>query len=224
MTVQDAMSWARAHEVLAEVAKTGHYDLVQLSADDLPALLPCLPLWYPDIVVGAESVHLDPAFYTREVALAGAPLDRPIFPILVKHGPVPIALVTYEMNALSRTISSRLGVIDPAHRGSGLALLGPILLERLGRAIGAELAYYFATLKTKHQQVLAERSAYTLVGIVPGYDRDMVRPGEVRRVYEAVYAKVLVAPEQVSVPTAAVMTAKTREVWRALFGADPAQE
>ena len=51
-------------------------------------------------------------------------------------------MITFEKNALSRTITCRLGAVDPQHRGT-LGLLGAMLLEKVGRAIGAELAYYF---------------------------------------------------------------------------------
>ena len=97
-------------------------------------------------------------------------------------------------------------------------MFGPLLLERIGRAIGAELAYYFATLKTRHQQVLAERSGYTLVGIVPAYDRDMVSAGKIKRVYEAIYAKVLCERSELFEPDVDSFTARTRAVWHSLFG------
>jgi hypothetical protein len=39
---------------------------------------------------------------------------------------------------------------------------------------------------------LSPASGYQLLGFVPGYDREEVAPGVVKREYEAVYAKVLV--------------------------------
>jgi hypothetical protein len=92
------------------------------------------------------------------------------------------------------------------------------LLERIGRAIGAELVYYFATLKSAHQQVLAERFRYKLVGIVPAMDRSVTGPGEIKRVYEAIYAKVLVDEGQIAAPPADALTVRTRAVWDVLFG------
>jgi hypothetical protein len=190
-----------------------------MRADDVGVVTEKLAEWYPDIRVGMESPHLDRDFYLEQASLDGYP-DTALLPLVVRHSEDGIvAVITYEKNALSRTISSRLGVLSREHRGSGLALLGPILLERIGRAIGAELAYYFATLKTRHQQVLAERTGYTLVGIIPANDRVMIRPGEVKRVYEAIYAKVLVDRAELVEPDVESFTAQTRAVWNALFGA-----
>jgi hypothetical protein len=161
---------------------------------------------------------LTPEFYFEETTLADAEDERPIFPIVAKQGDGVVAMITFERNPASKTITCRVGAVAPAHRGSGLALLGPLLLEKIGRAIGAELAYYYATLKTPHQQVLAERMRYELVGIVPAFDRSMVRPGEVKRVYEALYAKVLVGAEAISVPSEDGLTIRTKAVWETLFG------
>ena len=52
----------------------------------------------------------------------------------------------------------------------------------------------------------------------------MIRPGEVKRVFEAIYAKVLVGDEAVFMPTEQALTVRTRAVWRALFGEPDAEE
>jgi hypothetical protein len=67
--------------------------------------------------------------------------------------------------------------------------------------------------------VIAERMRYRLVGIVPAVDRAMIRPGEVKRVYEVLYAKVLVGDDAISMPREDAMTARTKALWSALFGA-----
>jgi len=169
------MNWSRAVDVLRETKTASGYELMQMHRNDVPETVAHLRKWYPDIVVGAESGHLTPEFYYEQTTLAGEESERSIFPIVAKHEGAVVAMITFERNALSKTITGRMGAVAPAERGSGLALLGPLLLEKIGRAIGAELAYYYATLKTPHQQVLAERMRYELVGIVPAFDRDMVR-------------------------------------------------
>jgi hypothetical protein len=215
---QVPVDWKPALAVLSETKMPRGYVLGRLRRAEVPDLVDRLRAWYPDIVVGAESCHLRPEFYYEQTALAESEQDRQILPVVAKQGDVVVAMITFEMNRLSLTITSRMGAVAPEHRGSGLALLGPRLLESIGRAIGAELAYYFATLKSAHQQVLAERLRYRIVGIVPAFDRDMVRPGEVKRVYEAIYAKVLVNDQDVAVPEQGVLTARTRAVWNAVFG------
>jgi hypothetical protein len=211
------MTWSGALTAIQAIKVPNGYELSQLREDDVDLLVKRLRDWYPDIVVGAESCHLSPDFYRKHTLLAGRDDERPIFPVVGKHRSEIIGVVTFERNLSSRTIFGRLGALAPEHRGPGLGLLGPLLLEKIGQAIGAELAYYFATLKTPHQQVIAERRRYQIVGIVPAFDRDMVRPGEVRRVYEAVYAKVLVGDDAVEVPPEGALTARTRAVWKALF-------
>jgi hypothetical protein len=215
------MNWYNAREALATFKPPTGYELAQLEREDVPHVVAGLRSWYPDVVVGAESCHLDPDFYYQKTMLADVTEDRDVFPMVAKHLNGIAAMMTFEKNGHSRTITCRMGAIAPDHRGPALALLGPMLLDNLGRAIGAELAYYFATLKTPHQQVLAERLRYQLVGIVPGYDRDMVRPGEIRRVYEAVYARILIGPDRIELPLLDALTSRTQALWKAIFGALP---
>lgn len=211
------MEWLQAEAGWTALELPAGYDIEQLGAEDVDTLTECLRAWYPDIVVGMESPHLDPAFYHAHTSLRGG-VDRAVLPLVLKHQHAGIVgAVTYEKNPLSRTVFGRLGALAPEHRGA-LGLLGPMLLERVGRAVGAELVHYYATLKTRHQQVIAERAGFTLVGIAPAHDRDMVSPGEVKRVYEALYGKVLVEGHDVLVPDRSQLTARTRKVFEALFG------
>jgi len=212
------MSWSQAIAVLRETKTAPGHALMQLRRDDVRELVTQLRDWYPDIVVGAESCHLTPEFYYDETALADGEQDRAIFPIVAKHEASMVAMMTFERSVRSRTMTCRLGAIAPAHRSAALGVLGPLLLESIGRAVGAEMVFYYATLKTQHQQVLAERTGYRLVGIVPAFDRSMIRPGEVKRVFEAIYAKVLIGDDAVFVPTEQALTVRTRAVWHALFG------
>jgi hypothetical protein len=54
------------------------------------------------------------------------------------------------------------------------------------------MIYAMATLKIPHVQRAFEALQWQLIGITPGYDREMVAPGVVKRVYEAVYAGILI--------------------------------
>jgi hypothetical protein len=217
------MSWGPGLAYVASMNLPAPYALSQMTATDVPDVIARLPHWYPDIQVGMESPHLQADFYTAETTLADSIVERDVLPLVIRHpSNGVVALTTYERNVLARSITSRLGVLAPEHRGT-LALLGPMLLEGLGRAIGAELAYYYATLKTRHQQVIAERREFQLVGIVPGHDRDAIATSEVKRVYEALYAKLLVSSDEVFVPSRSALTARTREVWAALFGTAPTE-
>ena len=50
---------------------------------------------------------------------------------------------------------------------------------------------------TCHMQAKFELLGWQLIGIIPGFDREMVKPGIVKRAYEAIYTKVL-ADERIS--------------------------
>lgn len=217
------MSWRAGLAVLSSIPLPPGYVLSQMSEADVPLVTALLPTWYPDIQVGMESPHLEADFYRTHTQLVEVSEDeRPILPLVIRHeGDGVVALITYECQPLAGSIACRLGVLAPEHRNGSLALLGPWLLEELGRATGAELAYYYATLKSRHQQVIAERRGFQLVGIVPGHDRDMLAEGQVKRVYEALYVKLLVPAEHVHVPPRECLTARTREVWSTLFGSEP---
>lgn len=212
------MHW-QPDAVLAAFEAPAGYRLEHARPADVPELTRRLREWYPDIVVGAESGHLEPSFYQREVFLQGGAADAPSIALIARPegGDAIVAALTLTYDPRARSISSRLGAVDPAHRNSTLGFLGARLLETFGRAMGAELAYYFATLKSRHQQVIAERFGFDPVGIVPAFDRDMVAPQQIRRVYEILYAKVLIAPSGVLEPDPAVMTARTRALYNHLF-------
>ena len=66
-----------------------------------------------------------------------------------------------------------------------------------------------------------ERLGWQLIGITPGYDREMVKPGVVKRVYEAVYAKVLVGAGSLLHPDSRNMTDRTKAFFALLFPRTP---
>jgi hypothetical protein len=83
--------------------------------------------------------------------------------------------------------------------------------------MGLGMVYGMATLKSPYSQRAFERAGWQLIGIAPGLDREMVEPGVVKRVYEALYVKPLVDPGDMLSPHPANMTERTREVFRLLF-------
>lgn len=216
-------SWSAGLAVLQRIILPESYQLDQMASEDVPLIVANLARWYPEIQVGIESPHLEPEFYLTQTQLKGVPEERAILPIVIrKRDAGVIALITYERNVLARSISCRMGVLAPEQRNAQLVLAGPLLLEEIGRALGAELAYYLATLRTPHQQVLAERRGFQLVGILPGWDRAVTADGAIKRVYEALYVKLLVPDDEVQPPPVATFTARTRAVWSALFEAEAA--
>ena len=76
-----------------------------------------------------------------------------------------------------------------------------------------------ATLKIPNMQLALERAGYQLLGFTPGYDREVVAPGIVKRVYEAVYAKVLVTDEELLRPDPKNLSPKAKALFDVLFPA-----
>jgi hypothetical protein len=70
------------------------------------------------------------------------------------------------------------------------------------------MVYGLATLKVPHMQEKFERLGWQLIGIIPGFDRELVEPGVVKRVYEAIYTKVLVDEEDFVRPRYTDMTTR----------------
>ncbi|NBD11684.1 hypothetical protein FOF48_29340 [Corallococcus sp. Z5C101001] len=220
----NSMQWRDLREMLGEHEAPGGHSLEQLSREDIPLVTGLLRGWYPDIQVGTESRHLEPSFYEREFFLRGESPDRPLCAVLCRTREQHdiIGLLTLEKNARGLQISAPMGVVEPSRRGMGIGQFGVSLLEVVGRSIGAEVALYYSTLKVAQAQLNAERRGFKLVGIVPAFDMDAIAPGTVKRVYEAIYAKVLVSPERIHVPDWDALVPSTRALFTHLFGTHPA--
>jgi len=79
------------------------------------------------------------------------------------------------------------------------------------------MTYVLATLSSPYIQLMAEKHGWHLFGIVPGFDRELFPSGEIKRVYEAVYCKVLVPDEDLVRPHAKNLTANTKALFDLLF-------
>jgi hypothetical protein len=221
------MRWLPLDEMLAGLTIPEGIRFEQLARDQIDDVIDRLRAWYPDIVVGAESRHLDRAFYERDSALRGEELgeqrDAPVYG-LVCRGTSDDAIVGFmslEKNARGRQISSPMGAVEPTQRGLGIGQFGAVILEHVGRVIGAEVAFYQVTLKTTRQQRNAERHGFKLCGILPAIDRDAIAPGVVRRVYEGIYVKVLAPAGEVHVPSWKDLGEPARALWLSVFGEHP---
>ncbi len=80
-----------------------------------------------------------------------------------------------------------------------------------------EFVYVMATLHHQIVQKMYESEGFTLIGFTPGYDREEVAPGVIKRVFEAVYAKVLIPDDQLLWPNLDNLTPRARELFAAIF-------
>jgi len=62
------------------------------------------------------------------------------------------------------------------------------------------------------------KAGFKPVGIVPAFDRDRMADGDVMRVPEIVYARVLCPGEKIYRPSFETMTPQVRALWEFLFG------
>lgn len=83
--------------------------------------------------------------------------------------------------------------------------------------MGAGLIYGMATTTSPYMQQALEHAGYTAVGIMPGFDREELEPGVVRRVYEVIYAKPLADPSDFSVPSAQNLTPNVSRLYAQIF-------
>lgn len=210
------MRWPTIDELAALVPLPEGYTYEQLRRTDVPDLIANIGRWHPDIAVGAGSAYLRPAFYDEKVTLAGES-ERDTFAVVFRHEGRMAGLWSWDREPDALAIYGRLLVIAPEHRGSRLAASTMLGTERLGRHCGAEFMYVMATLKVPHMAVALERAGYVLLGFLPGYDREVVAGGAVKRVFEAVYAKVLVPESALLRPDPANMTPRARALFERMF-------
>ncbi len=185
------MFWKTIDYLKANLQAPPGYVLDHLHLDEVDDLIIQLEKWFPEMKVSGERCHLTRDFYQTKCQLKGQSEDHRIFPVVVKKDGKIVSMTTVEKDRDDLTVTARLGVVDPAHRGKGLGKLGPKSVETMGRGAGAELAYFFTTLRIPQEQILSEKAGFTLVGILPSSDREIQADGKIRRVPEAIYAKDL---------------------------------
>jgi hypothetical protein len=201
-------------EALAPLPDGYHYE--KLSAADVPALTEGIRQWHPDIAVGGGSCYLRESFYAASVCL-DEETGKDVFVGVFKREGELVGMWSWERNPDTATLYGRLIVIAPAHRSAKLASCVMPLAERAGRAMGAEFLYGLATLKIPHMQHALERAGWQLIGFSSGYDCEEVAPGDIKRVFEGTYCKVLVPEDELVRPDPANLTPHARALFDVLF-------
>lgn len=210
------MEWPTVAQIstLAPLPDGYHYE--KLSAADVPALIDGIRRWHPDIAVGGGSCYLRRAFYDASVCLDDE-TGKDVFVCVFKQGAELVGMWSWERIPDTRSMYGRLIVIAPEHRSAKLASKVMPLAVTAGRAMGAEFLFGLATLKIPHMQNALEKSGFQLIGFTSGYDCEEVAPGDIRRVFEGVYCKVLVPDDELVRPDPANLTARARALFDVLF-------
>lgn len=210
------MKWPAIDALPALMPLPDGYHYEQLDRAGVAPLIEALKLWHPAIAVGAASCFLREDFYQSKVCLDGA-IDKNVLVALIKFDGELVGMWSVEREIEALAIYARLIVVAPAHRGAGLSVHTSIGSENVSRSMGAQFQYALATLQVPHMQRAMEHGGYRLLGFFPGYGREVIAPGVVKRVYEAVYAKLLVPEDEVHRPDPENMTPRTRELFDLLF-------
>lgn len=214
------MNWMEIDEMTAKAPLPPGYRYELLKRSEVPALVGFINKWFPDISVGGASCYVRDDFYSDKVSLVGEP-EKDVLVVLIKMDQELAGLFSCERDQDALALYARLAVIAPQHRRAHLSQTTIVLVEAIGLRMGMGLVYGMATLKVPYIQMAFERLGWQLIGITPGYDREMVAPGVVKRVYEAVYAKVLVGDGSLLHPESRNMTDRTKAFFRLLFPCAP---
>ena len=210
------MTWPTAEALITRVPPPDGYRYDLLRRSEVPALINALDEWFPGLAVGNASCFLREGFYANRVFFDGS-ADRDFFVILFKQGDDWAGMLSVERDKDSQVLYGRVGAISKPHRGAGLSKLFPPLMEAMGGAMGMGMVYGLATLKVPNMQVGFEKAGWKLIGIIPGFDRELIGPGQVKRVFEAIYVKVLVGESELVRPSAAGMTPATHALFSLLY-------
>lgn len=217
------MKWPTIDETYAvAIPLPKGYRFAQLNRSDLEPLTRAVKEWSPGIAVGVSSGYLREDFYLNRVCLDGVN-DKDMFVVQIFYNDELAGMWSFEREVDSLAIYGRLTVLAPAHRGSGVAAMAMSGSENMGRSMGAAFLYALVTLKHPYAQRACERAGYQLLGMFPGYDREEVSPGVVKRVYQAVYAKLLVSEDEVHWPDPKNLTPRAAALYQLLFSHTPAK-
>ena len=213
------MKWPTADEMRALIPLPEGYRLERFELGHVADLITSIKTWYPEIAVGVNSGYLREDFYLNRVYLDGKnDCDIIVFPVTFQGKLIGMWSLEREIDSLA--MYGRTMVIAPEHRGANLGGIITKGAEVVGQSMGAAFMYSLAPLKTPHAQRTLESAGYRLLGFFPGYDREEVSPGVVKRVYQAVYAKLLVPESEILFPNPKNMTPTSSALFAMLF-ADP---
>ena len=214
------MKWPTIKTMRELIPLQAGYDFLALQHVHIAPLIAGLNEWHPEIAAGVSSCYLCEDFYLNRVVMSGeADADILVVPIPFNGG--MIGMWSFEREVDSLAIYGRLIALAPKHRGAGLSVIAIQGTEHLGRNMGAAFMYALATLQHPYAQRALESAGYRLLGFFPGYDRVEVSPGIVKRVYQAVYAKLLVAEDEVHWPDPKNMSPRARALFEMLFADRP---
>ena len=210
------MRWPNIQALSMLAPLPAGYRYGRLDLAHVPGVIAALEEWYPEIRVGGSSCYLREDFYHDRIALDGD-LEKDVYAARILQGDELVGFWSFEREVDSLAIYGRLLAVAPAHRGVKLGVSALSGTESIGRSMGAAFMYTLVTLKHPYGQQTLERAGYRPIGLFPGRDREEVSPGVVKRVYQAVYAKLLAPTESVHWPDPKNLSPRARALFELLF-------
>lgn len=214
------MKWPAIETLRELIPLPAGYDFLAFEHVQIAPLIAGLNEWHPEIAAGVSSCYFREDFYLNRVAMRGE-ADADILVVPIAFNGEMIGMWSFEREIDSLAIYGRLIVLAPEHRGAGLSVIAMQGTEHIGRNMGAAFMYALATLQHPYAQRALESAGYRLLGFFPGYDRVEVSPGIVKRVHQAVYAKLLVPEDEVHWPDPKNMSPRARALFELLFADRP---
>ena len=210
------MKWPSIKTLTEAVPLPDGYQYALPTRSDVPSLIKAVDDWFPGLAVGNASCYLREDFYSERVFFDDRH-ERDFHFMLFKHGDDWAGMLSVERDNDSHVLYGRVGTIAELHRGARLSKCFPPLMETMGKTMGMGMVYSLATLKVPHMQVSFEKAGWQLIGIIPGFDRELIGAGEVKRVFEAIYVKVLVTERDFLLPKLEGMTPATSALFKHLY-------
>jgi hypothetical protein len=210
------MNWLPLDQFRALIPLPPGLRVESMHSAHIAAVIGALRSWYPDVAYGANSGYLREEFYRQRVCLDGAD-DKDVQVFTIWLGDELVGLWSPEREVDSLALYARIGAIAPRHAGAGLIRQITAGMEGVARTMGAAFMYAIVTLKHPYAAQALEGAGYRLLGFWPGYDRELVAPGVVKRVYQAVYAKLLVPEDRVLRPDPKNLTHGAKALFELLF-------
>lgn len=210
------MQWPTIQEISALTPLPAGYRYEPLRRTDIGPLIETIHQCFPSLSAGSEACYFTEQFYLDKAVMDDR-ADKDVLVLLIKKGDELAAMGSWERIDSAMTLYARLGVVAPAHRGARMAVFASELGEKMGRAMGAGFIYGLATMKMPQMQLALEHAGYQLIGFLPGYDREEVSPGVVKRVFEAVYMKQLAPAEEFLRPEDKNMSPNAKRLFDIIF-------
>jgi GNAT superfamily N-acetyltransferase len=210
------MNWLPLDQLRSLIALPPGLRVESLHSAHIAAVIAALRSWYPDVAYGSNRGYLRDEFYRQRVCLDGAH-DKDIQVFTIWSGDEMVGLWSPEREVDSLALYAHVGAVAPQHAGAGLMRQVTAGMEDVARTMGAAFMYALVTLKHPYMAQALEHAGYRLLGFFPGFDRELVAPGVVKRVYQAVYAKLLVPEDRVLRPDPKNLTPGAKALFELLF-------